>query len=205
MAEPLSPRTSTFQTSIEATKHPLVVLVAATVLGSVLVPYVNARIAQQKRLNELKINHAIRALRSSSDSERRINQLETEFAIVAKNTSWRASDVKTGPHERLIMLYAEFNREAWWWYWDLLEEVRLLRLVDESSVRTMRLAIDDYTANLRESTDEIGPLWDLLTSGGNRPDGGDLVSTLASSSARLQQLRQRRQETVRRMIAPLTR
>ena len=102
------------------------------------------------------------------------------------------------------MLYAEFNRVAWWWYWDLLQEVGLLQLVDEDSVRTMRSAIDDYAANLRERTDEVGPLWTLLTSGKNQPNDGELASALASSSARLQQLRQRRQDIVRRMIAPLT-
>lgn len=192
-------------TTFEKTKHPLVILVAATVLGSVLIPYVNSRIAQQNRLDELKMSHAVRALRASSDTERRINQLETEFAIFAKNNLWRDPVATTALREHLTMLYAEFNRDAWWWYWDLLQEVRLLHLVDEASVLTMRSAIDDYGANLRQSTDEVGPLWSLLMSNAEYPDDASLASALVSSGERLQQLRQRRQDIVRRMIAPLTR
>jgi hypothetical protein len=67
----------------------------------------------------------------------------------------------------------------------------------------MRSAIDDYAANLRETTDEIGPLWNLLMSKRQQPSESEVATALASSGARLQQLRQRRQEIVG-LIAPLT-
>ena len=69
-------------------------------------------------------------------------------------------------------------------------------------MRAMRSAIDDSAANLRETTDEIGPLWNLLMSKRQQPSEGEVATALASSGARLQQLRQRRQEIVGRLIAP---
>ena len=74
--------------ALEASKHPLVVLLAATILGSAIVPFVNGRIARESRESELKLNRAMEALRSSATTERQINELQTEFMLFAKNDLW---------------------------------------------------------------------------------------------------------------------
>jgi hypothetical protein len=189
--------------ALEATKHPLVVLLAATILGSAIVPFVNARIAKQSRENELKLNRTMEALRSSATTERQINELQTEFMLFSKNDLWGNVQARREVQSRLSALYEDFNRDAWWWYWQLLHEVRLLRLVDEDSIREMRSGIEEYSANLQQTTREAGPLWSLLN--GRPVEAKVRQDTLESVTARLERLRQARQELVRRMIAPLMR
>ena len=188
---------------IEATKHPLVVLLTATILGSAVVPFVNARISRQSRDNELKLNRAIEALRSSATTERQINELQTEFLLFAKNDLWDNVQARREVQRRLSASYGDFNRDAWWWYWQLLHEVTLLRLVDEASVREMRSGIEEYSANLQQTTREAGSLWSFLN---GRPVNAKVrQDTLESVTVRLEALRQKREELVGRMIAPLVR
>ena len=188
---------------MEATKHPLVVLLAATLLGSALVPFVNTQIARQNRQTELKLSRATEALRSHAVTERHINELQTAFMMFAKNDLWNDLRARREIRSRLSASYVEFNRDAWWWYWELLQEVRLLRLVDESAASEIRSGIEDYSANLRQTTQEAEPLWSLLS--GQPVTADRRKAVLESVTARLETLRQKRQELVRRMVAPLTR
>src|SRR5262245_5854949 len=131
MTDPASPKSSTFHTALEATKHPLVVLVAATLLGSALIPYVNTRIAQQNRRKALRIVQSLPAFRARAEPDRRVNELGTQFTVVAKNNSCRDAVTSAPDREQLIMLHAQFNRGAGWWYWRFLQLVRVLRLLDD--------------------------------------------------------------------------
>ena len=199
MAGPTEPHSS----AMEATKHPLVVLLTATLLGSALVPFVNAQIARQNRQTELKLNRATEALRSHAATERRINELQTAFMMFAKDGLWSDLQARREIRSRLSASYVEFNRDAWWWYWELLQEVRLLRLVDESAAREIRSGIEEYSANLRQTTQEAEPLWSLLS--GQEFTANRRQEVLESATARLEALRQERQQLVRRIVAPLTR
>ena len=123
--------------------------------------------------------------------------------LFAKNDLWDNVQARREVQSRLSTLYGDFNRDAWWWYWQLLHEVRLLRLVDEASVREMRSGIDEYSANLQQTTREAGPLWSFLN---GRPVNAKVRrDTVESVTVRLEALRQKRQELVRRMLAPLMR
>jgi hypothetical protein len=143
------------------------------------------------------------ALRSSATTERQINELQTEFMLFAKNDLWDNVQARRDVQSRLSALYGDFNRDAWWWHWQLLHEVRLLRLVDEASVREIRSGIEEYSANLQQTTREAGPLWSLLN--GWPVNAKVRQDTLESVTVRLEALRQKREELVRRMIAPLMR
>jgi hypothetical protein len=191
-------------TALETTKHPLVVLAVATVLGSVLIPYVNSRIARENRQRELRVSQAVQALRSSSETDRRLNLVLTEFANFVKDESPNDSAARSALRERVYRLYAEFNRDAWWWHWQLLQEIQVLHLVDDDAARIMRAAIEEYAANLKESTQALDPLWGRLISTGTQP-GRDVSSVLDSSSLRSMDLLRKRQEIIGRMIAPLVR
>jgi hypothetical protein len=192
-------------TVFETTKHPVVVLAVATLLGSVLVPYVNARIAQQNSHRELRMSHALQVLRSSSETDRRINLLLTEFANFIQDESISDPAARTALRERVYRLYGEFNRDAWWWYWPLLQEVRVLGLVDESAAIVMSAAIEKYAVYLQESTQALDPLWRHLVSNRAQSGSNQVSSILASTSSRLKDLQQKRQEAIGQMVAPLIR
>ena len=188
----------------ETTKHPLIVLVVATALGSVLIPYVNLRLARENRQRELRVSQGLQALRLSSETDLRLNLVLTEFANFVKDESNPDSAARSALRERVYRLYAEFNRDAWWWHWRLLTEVQVLHLVNGDAARIMSAAINEYAANLKESTQALDPLWGSLMASGTQP-GSDVRSVLDSSILLSRDLQRKRQEIVGRMIAPLVR
>src|SRR5678815_2479939 len=181
-------------TVVERTKHPLVVVVIATLLGSVLIPYANARFAKEGRLHELRFSHAKQALQSGSQTDRQLNMLLTEFAIFVKEKSGGSASARSSLRERVYRLYAEFNRDAWWWYWPMVQEARLLHLVDEQDARSMGAAAEAYATNLEESTTALDPLWRLLLSDATRSTSRDVAALLATSLSRSNELQQARHE-----------
>jgi len=200
-----APTTQQRLTVVERTKHPLVVVVIATLLGSVLIPYANARFAKENRLQELRFSHAKQALQSGSQTDRQLNMLLTEFAIFIKEESGGSASARSNLRERVYRLYAEFNRDAWWWYWPMVQEARLLHLVDEQDARSMSAAAEAYATNLEESTTALDPLWGLLLSDATRSTSRDVATVLASSLSRSNELQQVRHEIIGRLVAPLLR
>jgi hypothetical protein len=195
----------TSSTLFERSKHPLVVLACATLLSSVLIPVVNSQISSRQRQADLRPSKALQALQSSSETERRINGLLTEVENIMKGEIGFDSQAQAAIRQRIYLLYAEFNRDAWWWHWQLLQEVRILRLVDEASAEAIRNANMQYNSNLQQTTQALDPLWGLLVSSGetSRPKDGRTI--VASTRSIAESLRRDRQEIVARMIAPLLR
>jgi hypothetical protein len=191
-------------TVLEISKHPLVVLAVTTLIGSIAIPFVNARITQANRQKELRSSYAMQALRSGFETDRRLNLLLTEFEMFVKDELTDDSGDWNALRERAVRLYADFNRDAWWWYWELLRATEVLDLVDEASIDTMRAAIDDYEANLRRSAEAIDPVWALLKPvGAAEREVRSASSVFALSVSESRDLRETRQEIVGRMVAPL--
>jgi hypothetical protein len=191
-------------TALEISKHPLVVLAVTTLIGSIAIPFVNARVTQSNRQKELRSSYAMQALRSGFETDRRLNLLLTEFEMFVKDELSEDSGDWNALRERAVRLYAEFNRDAWWWYWELLRATEVLDLVDEASIDAMRAAINDYEANLRRSAEAIDPVWALLKPvGGAEREVRSASSVFALSVSQSRDLRETRQEIVGRMVAPL--
>jgi hypothetical protein len=190
-------------TTFETTKHPLIVLAVATLLGSVLFPLANAYISKASRLDELRTSHALQALRSSHATDSRLNLLITEFQNFAKDEDVTDPRAIAALSQRVKPLYADFNREAWWWYWQLLQESRLLRLVDSAEEKPMRLAMDEYSSNLKECTVVGAGIWRILTTTSVRPSKDEASAALAAADKRMAELQQQRSEIIARMIQPL--
>lgn len=63
----------------DALKHPLLLVLIATLLGSVLVPHVNRRIDAEKRIRDLKSERATSVLRSARDVDQKLHLVSSSF------------------------------------------------------------------------------------------------------------------------------
>jgi hypothetical protein len=190
-------------TLFEQTKHPLIVLAFSTILGSALIPYVGSRLARETRRAELRASHVVEALQSSARTDRQLNLLITEFGNFVKDESITDQIARTALRGRIYSLYADFNRDAWWWHWQLLQEAQVLQLVNGDETRAMRVAIEEYGANLQKTTQAIDPLWGALLSARFDAEPRRVESLFAESNSRARMLQQQRQEVVARMLRPL--
>jgi hypothetical protein len=69
----------------------------------------------------------------------------------------------------------------------------------------MSAAIEKYAVYLQESTQALDPLWRHLVSNRAQSGSNQVSSILASTSSRLKDLQQKRQEAIGQMVAPLIR
>jgi hypothetical protein len=184
-------------------KHPLVVLVAATLLGSVLIPAVNGQVDRQRRLRELKAERGNAALRSAWDVERKLNLLHTAFVAfykdeVVSGQATRAS--RQALRERVYALHQDFDRDAWWWHWQMLEEVKVLGLLDAGALRQLEQAVNHYQDALLATSDPIDRYWARLIRDREPVPGAGGVSLIDEVAARMKELGDRRRQAIRDMV-----
>lgn len=189
----------------ELTKHPLVVLAVSTLIGAILIPVVTARIAQQSKRAELRTAHAVQALRSSADTERLFNLVATELANFVKGERVADTKARAALRERVRELYAEFDRQAWWWHWSVLQEAQVLKLINDEEERRIKTEMTAYQDNLTQTVAALNPLWSLLVTEAANPGAKAVATALAAFEERTRALQAERAGIVARMIEPLTR
>jgi hypothetical protein len=148
--------------AIKCLKHPMVVLIVGTALGSVVIPYLNARIDNQRRLAELKSQRAALVLQSAGEVDRLLNLLLTEFGTFRKDqiaTNSATPAAKEALRTRVYDVYREFDRRAWWWHWQTLEEAPVLNLVTDEGFAKLDAGVRCYHQALLASAGALDPLW----------------------------------------------
>jgi hypothetical protein len=193
---------------IRSSKHPLVVLLAATLLGSVLIPYVNARIDREKRRRELKSERATQILRSARDIERKLNLVFTEFENFYKDQVATGDITKPSTvafRGQVYKLYEDFNRDAWWWHWQIQEEAEVLGLIDGESLAQLKRSVEAYNTSLVSSTREVDRVWAALlrTPRSERPETTARLISDVTDHLRLNS--NHRQKFVRGMVDAILR
>ena len=188
---------------LDTSKHPLVILLVGAVIGSVVVPRINSRIEREKRQQGLRAERGTAILKSAWETERKLNLLKTAFESFYRDqlaTGKATTEYREALRDKVYALYQDFDRDAWWWHWQVLEEVKVLKLVDDARFPELDRAVHDYHDALLASTRPLDRYWDELI---RRPE---LVSeiegakTLSEVGPQLVQLGERRRESIRQMV-----
>lgn len=192
----------------EISKHPLLLLTVGTLLGSFVIPYVNARIDRDRRRLELKSQRATTILQSAWNIDRKLNLVLTEFATFHRDrvtTGSTTSSSKEALRSRVYTLYEDFNRDAWWWHWQVLEEAKILGLVDDGSRAQLEQAVQRYHDALLDSTAELDKVWTEFIRNPGTPRPETAAKTINEAMFKLKALSDRRQSYVRLMIEAILR
>jgi hypothetical protein len=186
----------------EAVKHPLFVLLVGTLLGSIAIPQVNRSIEADRRLATTRVEYAQKALQSARDVDRKLNVISTLLDNFRKDqvnpqtlTNESISQLRT----QLYKLYEDFDREAWWWHWQALEDSDLLGLLTADTRQDFADAAEAYQRNLVAATQALDPLW-RLTVDRRTPDVSGMNLAADEMLARLRELANERQQVVRQMV-----
>lgn len=174
----------------ETTRHPLVVLAASVVLGSLAVPLIRSFIDRQEREAQERHDRAIAILDSANAVERDLNTLMTEFEHFFKTerfqeTGFNAKETWTDFRRSVWGHYQDFDQRAWWWWRDELQRISVLGLVKDESLERMYSTCEEYNRSLVQSAQALDPLWALVASPSSDSRAGD-VTLQAVGDARIQ-------------------
>jgi len=145
-------------------RHPLFLLIMATVLTTIIVPKISYRL----KLKETRLKKALEIIEQSTEVNRRLNALLTTLEMFHKDNSGvaaRLSDYKEEQKKlREIMMerYLEFDKVAWYWYSNVYTEAHLLGFVSVKELHIIGELVYRYEAKLIESTHSLDNLWNIF-------------------------------------------
>jgi len=186
-----------------ASRHPLVLLLAGSMLGSVLIPWVSGRMERTRHLNELRAQYSTTTLRTSWDVDRKLNLVVTAFDLFHKDEMEGripTTEAREAFRKEVDSLYRDFDRDAWWWHWQILHEARVLKLAPSERLDEFGHFANEYNATLVSATGEIDRLWTEMI---RRPGSVPLEqrdATLKEVKRRLTELQNNRRDLVRQMV-----
>lgn len=191
---------------LRASKHPLVVLLAGTLLGSVLIPFVNSEIDRERRLRDLRAEHSRVVLKSSLDVERKLNLLNTAFESFYKDdvvSGQTTVDSRRALRVRVYELHEDFDRDAWWWHEQLLDEAKVVGLLDDARLSQLERAVRNYKNALLTSTELLDRYWAQLIRSQEPVSPAAAVKTVNEVKPLLRELGDKRRQAIREMVQAL--
>lgn len=152
-------------------RHPLFVLLIGAIATSTLLPAINARATRKRVAEELRIQKSIEVLQSNGEANRRLNLVLNELEAFYKDHEAAPEPAERAELGRRVQeLYRDFDASAWWWLPEKYGESILLRLLPAERDRDARQLIDEYNANLVQSTQTIDREWHALVRTAYSPD-----------------------------------
>jgi hypothetical protein len=184
----------------EWTKHPIMVLLLGTLVGSIVIPRLNERATREAQLRELRTNLAQEAVTKSAEIDSSLNALVTTFGTYVKDSLHRGkSGDRAELRRQVYTLYREFERDAWWWHWRVLAKAKVLRLATPEQLRRIDTACWRYQENLKRVASEVDRLWyPLITA---KKQSAPLFDEIKK---RFDDLALDRQQVIQELISPLT-
>ena len=91
----------------------------------------------------------------------RLEMYEKDFIACKGHKLFNVFQEKRVKAKELNNFYLEFNRTAWWWYWDIyyMTEVRGIIPNKLDSLKSM---VNEYKNNIDSSMVHISPYWDAI-------------------------------------------
>jgi hypothetical protein len=156
-------------------RHPFVLAIAGTVLGSIFIPIIAGYAQKSATRAETRIKLAIEIMTTSSSVNATLNKIKTAYE------SFEVHAVPSTPpiykdrckelDATISKLYGDFDSTAWWWPWNIYYQARLLKLIKEDHLNEFARDIDAYSKNLVQTTQLLGRPWNEYLTGDPNPVG----------------------------------
>lgn len=187
------PEKSQERTSLQILKHPLLILLLGTLLGSVIVPYISGRSARAREIEELRVTSAVAAVQNGNDVDRRLNGLLTTFESFWKDTPEAERAARKGElRSKIYSLYEEFDHTAWWWFDESRHQARLLGLLSEKEAIEAEALSSQYRHGLEEGVAAIDSAWQISLRQSPPPNDAEAAKVLTHARKRLDETRMER-------------
>jgi len=154
-----------FTAASEAFKHPLVLLLVGTLLGSLIIPYLREREARNREIENLRLQKALVAFSANQAVDADLNGLLTGFENLFKARVQTLDSERDHELQRQIYDHHNaFNRDAWWWFSQHITEAQIFGLLDSKSIGDARRLARQYDGSLRATTKALEKFWFLMES-----------------------------------------
>lgn len=165
----------------EASQHPLILLLVGSVLSSLLIPGISARSSEAQLLQETRLKKALEVGTHNREFDSKLNGITTLMKTFHnQNVRMKFNPVELREAQNAFRKdytdrYLALNETAWWWYWDIQREARLLKLTSAADDTRLDQKIKEYGDSTTASVGAIAPMWRFLSSYEYRIDDASQV------------------------------
>ena len=195
---------------IEYLRHPLVVLLVGSLVGSIVIPYINARSTETRLFQEARLRKATEIMNHSREFSSEMNSLMTAIGSYHFDNirmRIRPAEYKQTQKEfnkKMNDRYIEFDKKAWWWYGSLLQEAAILKLASQDDLRKIDEDIKKYAANVNEHTGVMGELWHAVVSPDYDPHDEKIARFIEVANKKVAELSEDRRIIIEHIIQVIT-
>jgi hypothetical protein len=181
-------------------QQPLTLLLIGTLLGSVLIPFVNDISNQRKVRHEERIKIALTIVEQSHETDRRLSNLINYLVLFRKDhddpSASRAfiKAEQSSARKTFNEMYISFNAQAWWWHWTVKSESSLSALATQPESKRISELARQYSDSLEECSHAVTSLWDPFLKNAYNPADPKNDQLIAEASDNLTKARKRRNE-----------
>jgi hypothetical protein len=192
-------------TLLKQLQQPLGLLILGTLLGSLLVPYLNDLSNRRKVRHEERIKMALSIVEQNDDTDRRLFNLMEYLVLFRKDhtdPSETPAELKlqqTAAKKTFNDLYLSFNGQAWWWYWGISSESSLSALATNAESQRIAQLAHEYGSSLSECTDPIAKVWDRFLKHPFNPKDPENDQVISQAREALKNARTRRNQAAIQM------
>jgi hypothetical protein len=158
------PKPSRFEWILKALRHPLTVLLMGTIITSLAIPWLNARSARARQIQEAQQAKAMEIIKSIGADNVRLNAVRSAFDVFEKEGGLTGGPAlieerRVELRKRVYDSYGDFEQTAWWWYGEIGREAELFGWLPKSDMSTFQTLATHYQENLLQSAAAIQKPW----------------------------------------------
>ncbi len=192
-------------------KHPLFLMVVASVIGSFLIPWISHKTDRNRALGEARLKKKVEIVNKNTETISLVNILVTRLGMFHKdNINLKPSPaLLTQRQEKLgddmNNLYAEFQKAGWWWYRSLNDEAVILEIVPPSGSAKLREDVNAYGRNINDTVAAFNDFWHkCLSKEYDFQEKGKVTEIQTQMYERLNQLENERVVLVNNLVQDFT-
>jgi len=161
-------------------QQPLTLLLIATLLGSVLIPYFNNLSNRAKLRQEERVKLAISILDQTKETDVRMDDMMRHFVLFRKehhDTHATPEQLKSDQLAEMKVMkdsFYAYSSQAFWWPWNVWHKANLSALATPEESQKFGIIRDDYLKTLDQSSQSLGTLWKRLLEDPYKPDDHEI-------------------------------
>jgi hypothetical protein len=206
----MSTRPPFFTSALDFLKHPLLLLMVGSIVGSILIPHISERTSRTKALQDARLRKAVEIIDNNTRTISQLNALRTRLGMFhndnvrSKPTPAKLKEWQDKLGADMNDRYLEFEKTGWWWYRDLNDEAVILEIVPPTGSDKLRNDVNAYHTNILDTVKALNEMWHPYVDADYDYKDSHMTEVQESVSKEWDKLTNARTEAVNNLVADFT-
>jgi len=184
----------------------ILLLIIGAAISYIIIPLILEDSNKKKLVFEKRIIKSREIINHNRDLNQNLNLLQTALELFHKdNRSMIGHEVdylssQKEMRKEINRLYLEFEKVAWYWYWTIYEEAKIIEQISEERLNKLNAFLTLYDKNVVKSTEVLSKFWNLCLRETYDPHNKNIDKSMTETRKKLNELSLSRDIIIRKII-----